>query len=69
MKKGRHLKHYSSRDNKISFLQQLFQTNLLPLPLSKITDYDCIRVYFQKMMDIEGFKNLWQTGEDPPESV
>ena len=69
--RGFPLNHSSTRTIKIGRLQDAFQTNLLPLPISipKLTDNDLIKQSFAKMLECEGLKTDWVTGEDPPESV
>ena len=69
--KGNALNHSSTRKIKISRLQDVFQTHLMPLPISipKLTDNDLIKQIFAKMIECEGFKTDWVTGDDPTESV
>ena len=56
--KGNALNHSSTRKIKISRLQDVFQTHLMPLPISipKLTDNDLIKQIFAKMIEWEGFK-------------
>ena len=65
MIKGRHLNHFSNRADKISTMQEICGTRLLPLavPLNDLTDYT------SSMLVAEGFKELWAVGQEPPASV
>ena len=71
MIKGRHLNHFSNRADKISMMQEVCGTRLLPLavPLNEMTDYTSVRVSFNAMLSAEGFKELWTVGQEPPASV
>ena len=71
MLKGRHLNHFSNRADKISTMQEICNTRLLPLPLplTEMTDYTSVRNTFNSMLVSEGFKQLWKLGDNPPASV
>ena len=69
--RGLQLNHSSTRHLKLIEMQQVFETVLppTPIPIAEIMEYDVIRLSFNKMVESEGFKELWQPGEDPPAPV
>ena len=71
MLRGQLHSHRNTRSLKMIDLQDLYDTQLppLPVPLDELVDYDLIRGAFNRMMKCEGMKTMWRPGQDPPPSI
>ena len=65
------LSHSSTRTIKMDDIKEVFESVLppTPIPIRDMVDYDLIRVSYMKMLEAEGFKELWQPGQEPPPEV
>ena len=69
--RGHQLNHSSTRHIKMIEMQHVFKTLLppTPIPIADMVEYDLVRLFFNKMPESEGFKELWKPGDEPQASV
>ena len=65
------LGHSITKTMKLDDIKEVFESVHPPIPILiiDIVDYVLIRVSFMKMLEAEGFKELWQPGQEPPPEI